>query len=225
MTLEFALRLTEMLLALAFLQQSAEHMNGFADAKRIHFARICLCFWLLLGWHSDWALAGLTGLGVVHLIRFQGPYNGGSDRMGLLILFCLTTARWVPAQYQELALGYIGVQLVISYVWAGWVKLRNPEWRQGRALHDVFLFSAYPVCTNLRGWANHPRLLWAMGWGVMILEFFFPLSLLDQQLMMAALCVAAAFHLSNAIFFGLNRFLWVWLAAYPSLIWLQGRIV
>jgi hypothetical protein len=38
------------------------------------------------------------------------------------------------------------------------------------------------------------------------------------------LALAAAFHLANACLFGLNRFFWVWLAAYPSLIWLQHRI-
>jgi len=33
------------------------------------------------------------------------------------------------------------------------------------------------------------------------------------------------FHLGNACIFGLNRFFWVWLAAYPSILWLQGRIL
>jgi hypothetical protein len=41
---------------------------------------------------------------------------------------------------------------------------------------------------------------------------------------LAALALTAAFHLANACLFGLNRFLWVWLAAYPSLIWLQARV-
>ena len=39
------------------------------------------------------------------------------------------------------------------------------------------------------------------------------------------LLLAAAFHLSNAMLFGLNRFFWIWLCAYPSLIWLQARLL
>jgi hypothetical protein len=37
--------------------------------------------------------------------------------------------------------------------------------------------------------------------------------------------VAAAFHLANACLFGLNRFLWIWLAAYPPLLWFQERVI
>ena len=35
-----------------------------------------------------------------------------------------------------------------------------------------------------------------------------------------ALALAAVFHTANACLFGLNRFLWAWLAAFPALIWL-----
>ena len=30
--------------------------------------------------------------------------------------------------------------------------------------------------------------------------------------------------LQGACLFGLNRFFWTWLAAYPALVWLQGRV-
>jgi len=39
---------------------------------------------------------------------------------------------------------------------------------------------------------------------------------------MIALAIGAAFHLANAFAFGLNRFLWAWLAAYPAL-WFWAR--
>jgi hypothetical protein len=38
------------------------------------------------------------------------------------------------------------------------------------------------------------------------------------------LTLAALFHFVNACLFGLNRFFWIWLAAYPSLLWLQQRV-
>ncbi len=116
------------------------------------------------------------------------------------------------------------MQIVLSYFMAGWVKIVNPHWRTGQALVDVFAFSAYPQSESLRGWAQRPRLLQVMGWAVMLFELIFPLTLLRADMLVIALVLAALFHLANALLFGLNRFVWVWLASYPSLLWLQPHI-
>lgn len=227
MTLDFALRLTEILLAWALFQPSLEHISAKSGYERGVFAlRALLCVWLASGFGSQYALLALSGLSFLILHRFQGPYNGGSDRMGLLVLYCLTLAENLPAlRWQELAFGYLGFQLVLSYFISGWVKIKNPEWRNGKALRDVFLFSAYPVSENLRQLTERPRLLLIAGWGVIIFELLFPLSLISPITLIPALVLAAAFHFSNACFFGLNRFFWAWLSAYPSLIWLQARFI
>ncbi|MEM9341791.1 MAG: HTTM domain-containing protein [Pseudomonadota bacterium] len=224
MTLEVALRATELLLALAFLQQSAEHIFGHRD--RLLFApRAGLSLLLLAGIHSPWVLLALTAHSMLILRRYQGPYNGGSDRMGLLILFCLCLAYWLPDGLPtEAAFGYLAVQVLLSYLISGQVKLANPDWRNGRALQDVFRFSAYPVAESLRALANRPRVLWCASWVVMIFEVLFPISLLNLKLLVMALIAATAFHVANAMLFGLNRFVWAWIAAYPSIIWLQFRL-
>lgn len=225
MNLHDAARLTEILLALALVQQSLEHLRGFREERLLFGARIGLCALVILGIASPWPLVGLAGLSLLILHHFQGPYNGGSDRMGLLALWCLTLSRLLPmAQGQELAFGYLGVQLVLSYLIAGWVKIRNPDWRSGRALRDVFQFSAYPVAEDLRRWADRPRVLRAMSWAVILFELAFPLTLLSRETLIAGLVVAAVFHLANACLFGLNRFFWTWLAVYPAILWLQARL-
>ncbi|MBI1275526.1 HTTM domain-containing protein [bacterium] len=222
MNLDAAMRMTEILLALAFLQQSAEHFASIRE-RRLFLPRLLLSALLLAGVQTPWVLIALVAHALAVLRRFQGPYNGGSDRMSLLILCCLCLARFVPA-WQEYAFGYLAVQVVLSYFMAGWVKIVNPEWRSGQALRDVFLFSAYPASESLRGWAENLRLLWAMSWAVMLFELLFPLTLLTPFTLMLGLTVAATFHLANACLFGLNRFFWCWLAAYPSLLWLQQRM-
>ena len=96
-------------------------------------------------------LAALLLLSLLILQRFQGPYNGGSDRMGLLMLCCLYMTHWLGSErWREIAFGYLALQVMLSYFIAGWVKAVNPEWRSGRALRDVFEFSAYPVSESLR---------------------------------------------------------------------------
>ncbi len=225
MSFETALRLTEILMALAFLQASSEHLAGPPRDRMLFSIRIILSVLLLMGVMVPWVLAALCLLALIILHRFQGPYNGGSDKMGLLVLTCLTLAHFVPDPvWKERMLGYLAVQLVLCYFISGEIKIINSEWRRGRALQDVFRFSAYPVSEGLRDFANWPRLLWGMSWAVMLFEVLFPIALLAQSWLILALCIAALFHLANAIFFGLNRFFWIWISAYPSLLWFQDRI-
>ena len=113
---------------------------------------------------------------------------------------------------------------MLSYFFSGEVKLRNPDWRNGQALSDVFRFSAYPVSGQVRTLAHRPQLLLCGSWAVIGFELAFPLAIFQAHLLCAALGVGLAFHLANAMLFGLNRFVWSWLAAYPSIIWLQTRI-
>ena len=225
MTLEIALRATEILIALVYLQQSAEHLLADTRDRLLFLARAALAGALLSGVAPSVVCLLLMAHAVVVLHRYQGAYNGGSDRMGLLILFCLCLARLAPSeQLQEIAFGYLAIQLVLSYVVSGWVKLLNAEWRRGQALRNVFSYSAYPVSEDIRGWADRPRLLLAMSWSVILFELLFPLALLAPAMLAVGLVVAATFHLANAFLFGLNRFFWTWLAAYPSLIWFQARL-
>lgn len=226
MIFEAAVRLTEVLLALALIQQSLEHLRGLRPEPALFSLRIVLCLLVVLGVAQPWPLVGLAGLSLVLLHRFQGPYNGGSDRMGLLALWCLVGAQLLPTtQGREVVFGYLGLQLMLSYLIAGGVKIVNPDWRSGRALRDVFQVSAYPVAEGLRSWADRPRLMALMSWAVMLFELAFPLTLVSQPTLVAGLATAAAFHLANACLFGLNRFFWTWLATYPAILWLQDRVV
>ena len=225
MSLTLAIRATEMLLALAFLQQSCEHMQGPADERRLFGLRIILSVLLLFGFQTQWVCLMQVILALFILKQFQGPYNGGSDRMSLLILCCLSLIHFMPAVgWQEIVFGYLALQLVLSYFIAGWVKIVNPEWRSGRALQDVFRFSVYPASESLRAWADWPLLLCVMSWMVMLFELLFPITLLTHTTLIIGLVIAATFHFANACLFGLNRFFWIWLAAYPSILWLQARI-
>ncbi len=113
---------------------------------------------------------------------------------------------------------------MLSYFIAGWVKIVNPEWRSGAALRQVFAFSVYPVSESVRAWAKRPALLQRMSWAVMLLELMFPLAFFSKPALIVGLSLTALFHLANACLFGLNRFFWTWIAAYPAIIWLQTRI-
>lgn len=225
MSFDNAIRLTEILMGFAFAQQSIEHLISFTNERLIFLPRLVLALLLIIGFQTTWVIFLLFLLGLTALNRFQGPYNGGADRMSLLILSCLCLVHFLPTQrWQEVAFAYLALQLILSYFISGWVKIKNPEWRSGQALRDVFQFSAYPVSESLRLWSNSPQLLLFMSWGVILFELLFPFSLLTTASLGMALIITAIFHFSNACVFGLNRFFWIWIAAYPSIIWFQQRI-
>ena len=221
MPFETALRLVEIGLALAILQRAAEHI-ALGD-RAIFAAQAVAAVVLVVGAFRAEAALALWLAGLWQLHRFRGPYNGGADKMVLLSLTCLALAHWVPVA-QEVALAYLAVQLVLSYFVSGWVKVKNPDWRDGTALAEVFALSAYPASNALRGLAAYPGLMRWGSFAVIGFELAFPIALFSSATLLGALALAAVFHTANACLFGLNRFLWAWLAAFPALIWFQDRI-
>ena len=91
-------------------------------------------------------------------------------------------------------------------------------------MKDIFLFSAYPASEELRLLSNKPKLLFTLSWLTILIEILFPLSLLNHIILYFALTAVFSFHLGNTLLFGFNRFLWIWLAAYPSILWFQAYL-
>jgi hypothetical protein len=225
MSLETAIRLTEILLSIALIQQSLEHLSGLRDEIPHYLCRLGLSVLLLAGVQTQWVSLLLFVNALLLLRRFQGPYNGGSDLLSILLITALAAVHFVPeGRWQEYVLGYLGLQVVFSYFKSGWSKVIHRDWRTGQALVDVFEFSVYPASEATRRWASRPRLLCAAGWAVILLELLFPLALLSPAALTIFLVLAMSFHVANFVLFGFNRFVWVWAAAYPSLIWLEARL-
>lgn len=226
MLLENAVRMSEIILAFACAQQSFEYMRGLQPEKSLGFISLILSLLLLAGFQPVFVEAGLLLITCLYLYRFQGPYNGGSDAMSILILLCLFLSHLAPTRFwQEIALGYLAFQLTFSYFQSGYIKIINADWRNGRALGDVFTITAYPVSESVRQWAQSTSVMLVMSWAVILFELVFPFSLLNKITLITALFIAVIFHFANAWLFGLNRFFWVWPAAFPVLIWFQLRII
>ena len=137
MNIDFAIRLTEILLAIAFIQQSVEHFFGVKDERLLFLVKLVLSFLLLFGFATKWVCILLFINAVLALIKFQGPYNGGSDRMGLLILSCLCLIHLVPSLGKYI-FGYLALQLILSYFLPGFFKVINPKWWTGQVLQEFW---------------------------------------------------------------------------------------
>lgn len=155
------------------------------------------------------AMAAATTLAIA--VRFRGTFNGGSDSMLLVVLVALA----LPGRS---GLALAAIQLVLSYAIAGLAKLGDPAWRRGTALATLVQLPHYAVPRALAPLLSG-RLGRVTAFAMLAFECTFPLALVDPAACTAYLAVGAAFHLGNAITFGLNRFLWTWLAAYPALMY------
>jgi hypothetical protein len=152
-----------------------------------------------LGW---FALLAST---VICQWRWRGNFNGGSDRMTVVLLL----ARVLPAPVGDL---YAAVQLTLSYWVAGGAKLASAGWRNGSAMQDFLeLYQAPPIPR---------RYHLGLSWAAMFWQLAFPLAWLGGPWLAFFSLTGLMFHLANWRLFGLNRFLWIWMAAYPCL-WLS----
>lgn len=152
-------------------------------------------------------------------VRFRGSYNGGSDSMLLIVLGAHAVIRtWPGTAIAQGAATYVIVQLALSYFVAGVAKLGDPTWRNGGALAVLVTLPQYRVPSSIARALARPAIGKMATLGMLALECAFPIALLDPR---AAIVFAAAgtlFHATNAAVFGLNRFWWAWLAAYPFLL-------
>lgn len=178
-------------------------------------------FALLCG--ASWLVLPLTLSVLLLLVRFRGSFNGGSDSMLLIGLVCLSIATLGAshAWAARLGLGYLAAQSVMSYFVAGVIKLKEPSWRSGRALSALVGLPKYGAPARVRSLIDKRPLARAGAWLVMLFEVSSPLALLSTRCCLTYLGLALIFHLANAAILGLNRFVFAWAAAYPSLVYLS----
>ena len=154
-------------------------------------------------------------------IRFRGKYCGGSDSMLLILLLAILVAS-VDVNNLNLAkaaLLFVSLQSLLSYVLAGWAKIKHHQWRTGASLKFCLQQSVYDLPASIRTLQKYPPLMMAAAWFLMLFELSFvalPISGLNPLLWVG---VGFTFHFLNFTALGLNHFFWVWLATYPSL-WL-----
>lgn len=165
-------------------------------------------------WHSVFILFLIH---VLTLLRWLGTFNGGSDYMNLLLLWLVSLGLWRKGTMAEVCVYYMAFQLCLSYFKAGWIKLRNVHWRQGRTLPAFLGSNIYERSPWLEGLMAYRGLAFFASWTIILFEVTFPAAILNAHLSLVYMASGLAFHAGNAYVFGLNRFFFAWLAAYPAI--------
>ncbi len=172
---------------------------------------------------SSWIL--LFAYFVVFL-SIKKHFNGGSDALNVLLLLALGIASITDdINIKRGCLYFIAVQLVLSYFVAGFVKIKEPTWRNGLALQDILDSSTYPINPQFlklfNSFQNRKQLSILISWSIILFELSAPLSFFSLKFCLFFLFCGFLFHFMNSWILGLNRFLLVWTSAYPALVFLS----
>jgi hypothetical protein len=159
-------------------------------------------------------------------VRFRGSINGGSDSMTVMILIGMIIAfLFKKESFAGFGLIFISINLLLSYLKAGIAKARIQEWRDGAALP---LFLEQSFFADIRGYgkqlASKPALTKYTCWAVIAIELGLVISPLVPSFLPLIFAVVVLFHFAIYYAFGLNRFFWVWIAAWPSVFYAAALI-
>lgn len=186
---------------------------------KINFLQLALAATYLVFPISNFFIV-LFATQLYNCIRFRGNFNGGSDMMTFVVLIgLLISYSSANEKVQKLGLIFISINLFYSYLKAGLVKIIHSEWRNGKALPIFLKRSAFADSKKIAHWlSRHLKLSAALCWGVLFFELSFVIILFYNDLAYYYFLFAVLFHFIVYLSFGLNRFFWVWLSAWPALI-------
>lgn len=145
----------------------------------------------------------------------------GTEHMNLISFAALAASKFFPQDRmaREACAWFIAYQSCLSYFASGLSKLTGAPWRQGTAVQGVLRTHTYgskPASQLLR---RYPILSKMLSWGTIAGETVFPAVLVaPKNPARALLGTGVAFHLGNAVFMGLNRFLWAFCGTYPAVM-------
>jgi hypothetical protein len=153
--------------------------------------------------------------------------SDGAEQMTMLIMVAalLASVPFAGPGAVEVAVWFIAGQAVLSYSAAGLAKAFSSAWRSGAAVPTILGSEAHGHEYASRLLTRHPTLGTAVTRFVVVFECTFWLTLVSPWPVAAAiLALALAFHVGNAVFMGLNSFVWAFPATYLS-VWYVAQQV
>jgi hypothetical protein len=190
----------------------------------VYQLRLAAAVTLINPWSSrrtrDVAVAYLAATN--YLLHFRVRYGtDGTEHMSLLTYATLLASRVVgdDEKAKEACAWFLAGQTNLSYFAAGLSKLVGRPWRNGMAMPGIFRTTVYGDKRIYELLKDRPKLAKAAGWGVVASELAMPLMMAAPKLpAWAMLGMGAGFHVGNAVFMGLNRFVYSFVGTYPAIV-------
>ncbi len=155
------------------------------------------------------------------LIHLRTTYAGdGAQQMNIIVGVALLLGfnPWVTPAVGAVCLLFIAAQSALSYFASGAAKLISPIWMSGDALIRILATAAFGSELGYRLASINPSFTKMLCRATVIAEVLFPFLLFGPRWIMLVFFVwGFSFHLANAVFMGLNTFLWAFISTYPAL--------
>lgn len=146
----------------------------------------------------------------------------GADQMIVLIIVPLALGTAIGSERAiTLALAFIAGQACLSYFISGVAKLLGRPW-WGMALAEIMATRNYGHPAAAALFAGRPWFTRLVTAGIILGELLFWIVLfLPAPWAAAVLALGLLFHALNAVFMGLNTFLWAFAASYPAVYYIS----
>lgn len=176
---------------------------------------------LLLNWNLSGLFVVLIVTSNVVISTYKQVGNDGADQMNNIIFISAVFFFLFPSQAVKIsAILFIAGQSLLSYFTAGLAKLLSPIWLKTNAVGSILGSLSYGqpfLYRTLQKWQWLGRLLSIF---IVAFEVLLPFCiLLPTNYCIAALILAAFFHINCGIVMGLNDFIWAFVATYPTILW------
>lgn len=206
------------------LQQFFDHALKYSNFICLLYLQFIIAVSLII-FPTSIASFYLCGSVTLCCLRWRGTFNGGSDFMTLVVLPATSVALIFQGNpgIEKACLWYIAIQTCSSYFSAGLSKLRTENWRTGKALIGFLHSAIYQTRNPLDRLIRLPYIAFLASWMVILFECSFPIALISTDFCRFYIGASFAFHLANFYVFGLNRFLFAWMATYPALYYCSHR--
>lgn len=149
--------------------------------------------------------------------------NSAADQIQLIVLFGYVVAQLSPdLLLRQMAMSFIAVNLLISYITAGYFKLTSKTWQSGNAMRVVLATDTYGDSKFYFNLLNKPVMFKVMAWATICFDFFLPfVAMMHPVGSIVFIVLGVTFHAGNAYFMGLNNFLLAFAAGFPSVYYLS----
>ena len=235
MTLTFALQLTYSLLSLTMAMQGLEMFfisrksefigvwkfdQTFLNLKVISFSQVIIASICLI-YPNPYLFLLLFLSHLLVCIRFRGTFNGGSDMMIFVLLTGVLICSFAATEkVKSLGLIYISIHALYSYFKAGLVKFLEADWRNGLALPIFLSRSLYSNTRAVGRWLSaKPGLGLVLCWITILFELSAAILWFEPRFTVLYCVIAGLFHFFIFLSFGLNRFFWAWMTAWPAVVY------
>lgn len=187
----------------------------------------CAVALLLAGYQAPGSALLVAILLLILIVDFvrQPEVLEGAEEMLLVVNVGVLLPSLLPRSHfaNTLTALFIGAQLVLSYLSAGIAKLVSKRWRDGTAIFAIMTSSIYGHHWASAVFERSHKLRIFCSWMVILWESLFCLLIWIDVARPIVLLIGVAFHLANAVFLGLNRFVIIFISCYPIMVYLVTR--